>query len=269
MQKQKSRSGSSAPSSISGRGERLRDDRARDVARVLARPVVVEHPRDDAGDAERVVVVHRQEVGGHLRGRVDRLRVDRRALVQDQAAGVVEVVVVGDALADVAVLLRGAGGVELLQLEAVVDDRLEQVQRPDRVRHHRLVRPVPRLADVRLGAEVEDVRLVGDRVAQLLDEVVDRRLVGQVGELHLQPVAEVRDVVERAARRGADEGVHVGADLDERVGEVRAHEPVRAGDEHRAAGVGVAELATQVGEVVLGPDRVGTHTEYACARGEA
>src|SRR5205814_381632 len=38
--------------------ERLRDDRARDEARVLARPVVVEHPRHDAGHTERVVVVH-------------------------------------------------------------------------------------------------------------------------------------------------------------------------------------------------------------------
>ena len=84
--KQKSRSGSSAPSSTSGRVERLRDDRPGDVARVLARPVVVEHARHDAGDAVGVVVVHREEVGGHLRGRVDRLRVDRRALVQDQAA---------------------------------------------------------------------------------------------------------------------------------------------------------------------------------------
>ena len=99
VQKQKSRSGSSWPSSIVLALERLRDDRAGHVARVLARPVVVEHARDDAGHAERVVVVHRQEVGGDLRGRVDRLRVDRRALVQDQAARVVEVVVVRDGLA--------------------------------------------------------------------------------------------------------------------------------------------------------------------------
>ena len=49
----------------------------------------------------------------------------------------------------------------------------------------------------------------------------------------------------------------VGADLDERIGQVRAHEAVGARDEHGAAGVGVAELATQVGEGVLGPDRVG------------
>ena len=81
--------------------------------------------------------------------------------MQDQAARVVEVVVVRDVVAHVAVLLRGAGGVELLELEAGVDDRLQQVERADRVRHHRLVGPVPRLADVRLGAEVEDVRPVG------------------------------------------------------------------------------------------------------------
>ena len=269
MQKQKSRSGSSAPSSILRPGQRLRDDRAGDIARVLARPVVVEHPRDDAGDAEGVVVVHRQEVGRDLRGRVDRLRVDRRALVQDQPARLVEVVVVGDALAHVAVLLRGAGRVELLQLQPPVDDRLEQVQRPDRVRHHRLVGPVPRLAHVRLGAEMEDVRLVRDRVPQLLDQIVDRRLVGQVGELHLQPAAQVRDVVERPTRGRTHERMHVGADLDQRIRQVRTHETVSARDQHRAARVDVAELATQVSEGVLGPDRVGAHTEYACARGEA
>ena len=269
MQKQKSRSGSSAPSSTSGRAQRLGDDRAGHIARVLARPVVVEHPRHDAGNAERVVVVHRQEVGRHLRGRVDRLRVDRRALVQDQPARLVEVVMVRDVLAHVAVLLRGAGGVELLQLQAPVDDRLEQVQRPDRVRHHRLVGAVPRLTHVRLRAEMEDVRLVRDRVAQLLDQVVDRRLVGQVGELHLQPVAQVRDVVQRATRGRTHERVHVGADLDERIRQVRAHEAVGTRDEHGAAAVDVAELATKVGEGVLGPDRVGAHTEYACARGEA
>ena len=80
--------------------ERLRDDRAGDVARVLARAVVVEHARHDAGHRVGIVVVHRQEVGGDLRGRIDRLGVDRRALVQDQRAGSVEVVVVRDVLAD-------------------------------------------------------------------------------------------------------------------------------------------------------------------------
>ena len=142
-------------------GERLRDDRAGDVARVLARAVVVEHARDDAGHPERVEVVHRQEVGRDLRRRVDRLRVDRRALVEDEAARVVEVVVVRDGLADVPVLLRRPGGVELLDLELPVDDRLQEIQRPEHVRGDGLVRPVPGLADVRLRAEVEDVRAVG------------------------------------------------------------------------------------------------------------
>src|SRR5439155_19662500 len=39
--------------------ERLRDDRPGDVARVLARSVVVEHPCYHTGHAEGVVVVHR------------------------------------------------------------------------------------------------------------------------------------------------------------------------------------------------------------------
>ena len=38
--------------------------------------------------------------------------------------------------------------------------------------------------------------------------------------MHLQPVAEVPDVVQRPARGGAHEGVHVGVELDECVGEV-------------------------------------------------
>ncbi len=233
-------------------GERLRDDRARHVARVLARAVVVEHPRDDARDPERVVVVHGQEVRGDLRGRVDRLRIDRRALVQDQAAVLVEVVVVGDVLVDVAVLLGGAGGVELLELEARVDDRLEQVQRADRVRHHRLVGTVPALADVGLGAQVEDVRLVG-RLLQLTHQVVDRGLVGEVGEVHLEPAAQVPDVVQRAARGGAHERVDVGADRDERLGQVRAHEAVGAGDQHGASAEDRPELVAQLGERLVGP----------------
>ena len=234
--------------------ERLRDDRPRDVARVLARPVVVEHSRHDAGHAERVVVVHRQEVRCDLRRRVDRFRVDGRALVQDEAAFRVEVVMMRDGLVDVAVLLRRAGRVELLELEAVVDDRLEQVERAERVRHDGLVRPVPRLADVSLRAEVEDVRLVR-RLAKLAHEVVDRRLVRQVGEVHLQPVAQVRDVVQRAARRCADEGVHMSAELDERVREMRAHEAVRAGHEHGPVLVVLGELPAELRERFVGPHR--------------
>ena len=72
--------------------------------------------------------------------------------MQDQAALRIEGVVVRDGLAHVSVLLRRPGGVELLELEPVVDDRLQQVERPDRVRQDGLVRAVPRLADVRLRA---------------------------------------------------------------------------------------------------------------------
>ena len=69
-------------------------------------------------------------------------------------------------------------------------------------------------------------------------------------------LAQVRDVVQRAARGGADEGVDVRAQLDERVGQVRAHEAVRAGDEHGAPGVDVAEVALERVEVGRSPDRV-------------
>ncbi len=233
--------------------QRLRDDRAGDETRVLPRPVVVEHPRDDARDAERVVVVHRQEVGRDLRGRIDRLRVDRRALVQDQPAELVEVVVVRDLVADVPVLLRRSRRVELLELDAEVDDRLQQVERADGVRHHRLVRAMPRLADMRLRAEVEDVRLVrcGDEV--VAHQMVDRRLVREVGEDDRDVTAVARDVVQRARRRCAHERDHVRAERDERVGEVRAHEAVRAGDEARAVAVEVAELGPKRLVLGLGP----------------
>ena len=225
-------------------GQRLRDDRPGDVTGVLARAVVVEHPRDDAWEPERVVVVHRQEVGRDLRGRVHGFGIDRRALVQDQAAGVVEVVLVRDRLPHVSVLLGGAGGVELLQLEPVVDDRLEQVQRPERVCHHRLVGPVPGLADVRLRAQVEDIRPVLG-LEQVLDQIVDRRLVGEIGEVDADAVAEMADVVERAARRGAHERVDVSVELDERFRQMVAHEAVGARDEAGPAAEHVAEVVPQ------------------------
>ena len=129
----------------------------------------------------------------------------------------------------------------------MVDDRLEQVERADRVRHHGLVRAVPRLADVRLRAEVEDVRLVGRRHEVVADQVVDRRLVGQVGEDDAQPVLQVADVVQRARRGRAHEGDHVGVQVDERLGQMRAHEAVGARDEAGAAGVVLAELRLQSG----------------------
>ena len=179
--------------------------------------------------------------------------------MEDERARVVEVVVVGDVVADVPVLLRRAGGVELLELEPPVDDRLQQIERPDRVRHERLVRPMPRLTDVGLRAEMEDVRLVGCTL-QLTDEIVDRGAIREVGEMHLELSAAVTDVVERAARGRANEGVDVGAERDQRLGEVRPHESVGTGDEHRATAVDVAEVAAQRGVVVLGPSCVVSHS---------
>jgi hypothetical protein len=57
---------------------------------------------------------------------------------------------VGNGLAHIPVLLGCAGGVELLQLEALLHDRLKQIERSDGVRHHRLVGAVPGLTDVGL-----------------------------------------------------------------------------------------------------------------------
>ena len=185
--------------------------------------------------------------------------------MQDQPARVVEVVVVGDRLADVPVLLRGSRGVELLDLELEVDDRLQEVERSEDVRRDGLVRPVPRLADVRLGAEVEDVRPIRRRLLELADEAVDRDLVREVGEVHLDPAPELPDVVERAARRRADERVHRGAELDERLGQVRAHEAVRAGDDDGAAAVDVSELVAEVVERGACPEGVVRHGPYASA----
>ena len=178
---------------------------------------------------------------------------------------VVEVVVIGDGLAHVPVLLGRSGRVELLELEARVHDRLQQVQRPEHVRGDRLVRAMPRLADVSLRAEVEDVRPVVRRVPQLTHEVVDRRAVGEVCEVDLQAAAEVADVVQRAARRCADERVDGRAELDERVGEVRAHEAVGARDEGRATFVDVPEVAAEVVERCACPEGVVRHGPYASA----
>ena len=185
--------------------------------------------------------------------------------MEDQPARVVEVVMVGDGLADVPVLLRGPRGVELLELESGVHDGLQQVQSPEHVGGHGLVWPVPRLADVRLGAEVEDVRAIGSGVLQLADEVVHRRAVGEVCEVDLEPAAEVPDVVQRAARGRADECVDARAELDERVREVRAHEAVGARDEDGAPVVDVPELAAEVVERGACPESVVRHGPYASA----
>ena len=56
------------------------------------------------------------------------------------------------------------------------------------------------------------------------------------------------------------------AEVDERLGQVRAHEAVGAGDEHGPAAVDVAEVAPQLVERGVGPDGVVSSSAYASAR---
>ena len=81
-------------------------------------------------------------------------------------------------------------------------------------------------------------------------------LVGEVGPVDLQPVADLPDVVQGAARGGPDEGVDVGAEVAEPLGQVRAHEAVRARDEDGSVLVIGAEVLAQLRERLLCPDRV-------------
>ena len=90
---------------------------------------------------------------------------------------------------------------------------------------------------------------------RLLHEVVDRGLVGEVGEVHgAADCGGAQMLFSAPLERRADERVHVRAELDERIGQVRAHEPVRAGDEHRPAPVDVAESRWSASRSA-GPDR--------------
>ena len=113
--------------------ERLRDDRAGDVARILAGSVVVEHPGDDTGDAEGVEVVHRQEVGGDLARRVDRLLIGERSCRIRPSASSKSWWWETDSRT-----LPYSSDVwrcRTSRAEPVVNDRLEQVERADRIRH--------------------------------------------------------------------------------------------------------------------------------------
>lgn len=116
-----------------------------------------------------------------------------------------------------------------------------------------------------LRAEVEDVRPVVRRRLQLSDQVVDRGLVRQICEVHLEAVAKVPDVVQGATRGRAYEGVDGRSELDERVREVGAHEAVCTRHEHRATLVDVAEFASEVVERDACPEGVVRHGAYASA----
>ena len=109
---------------------------------------------------------------------------------------------------------------------------------------------------MRLRSEMEEVRPVL-RLREVAHQVVDRRLVGEVREDHAQPPLQVADVVQRARRGGAHERDHVGVELDEGLGQVRAHEAVGARDQAGPARIGVADLAAQGGEVLFCPLGVG------------
>src|SRR6185312_8322592 len=89
--------------------------------------------------------------------------------------------------------------------------------------------------------------------------------VGEVGEVHLQPPAQLADVVERAARGRADECVHGGAELHEGLGQVGSHEAVGAGHEDRSIAVEVSELAAEIVERAACPESVVRHGPYASA----
>src|SRR5581483_5550014 len=127
------------------------------------------------------------------------------------------------------------------------------------VRHHRLVRPMPRLPDVRLSTQMEHVRPVVGR-PQVLHQVVDRRLVRQIREHRPDPAAQMPEVVQRAARRRPHERGDVRAQLHERVRQMRPHEPVRARHEHRPACVRVAVLLPEPVGGVLCPAGGGGHS---------
>jgi len=73
---------------------------------------------------------------------------------------------------------------------------------------------------MRLRAEMEHVRAVWSRHEVVANAMVDRRLVGQVGEHDRQFVPAVPDVVERAGGRRTDECDDVRTERDERFGQV-------------------------------------------------
>src|SRR2546422_231709 len=192
------------------------------VAELLAGPddeLVPVEDRDGSAVAVHVDVAGRAEEGG-----------------VDVAAHAVlhEAVLVAHLLADVAVLLRGARGVDLIDVHVEVDDGLQQVHHTQHVRAERLVRAVPALADVRLGAEVEDHRLVAEGLEDL-ERLEDRLLVREVGAVDRRLLLDVTGVVEHAGRRRAHEHVDVGVVGQQRLDQVRSHEAVAARHEDGAS----------------------------------
>src|SRR5262245_1346562 len=80
--------------------------------------------------------------------------------------------------------------------------------------------------------------------------------------MHLEPVPQVPDVVQRPARGCAHECVHDRTELDQRVGQVRPHEAVRPGHQHGATAIRLTELGAELLDRGVGPGGVG-HGAYA------
>ncbi len=110
---------------------------------------------------------------------------------------------------------------------------------------------------MRLRGEVEHVRAAAG-LAERANDAVDGVAVAEVAPVDGDPPAQVGDVVEGAARGRPHEGVDVRVQQHERVGQVGAHEAVRARDQHRPAGEVGAEVAPEGRHRVGGPQRVGS-----------
>jgi len=118
-----------------------------------------------------------------------------------------------------------------------------------------------------LRGEMEEVRPIRDS-QKSPDRPIDGVTIRQVAPVHRHLPAKMSDVVERPARCRTNEGVHLAADPDERLDEVRAHESVRPGDERGAPPEGIPELAPQLGDVGARPAVRARHP-FSMARADA
>src|SRR4029450_7982673 len=175
-----------------------------------------------------------------LRRGVDALRIDGGVLGEDQRAVLAVAVEVLHLRMDVPVLLRGAGHVELEEIDLEVDDRLEKVQGAEDGGGDGVVRAPPGLTDMRLRGEVEDDGPAAP--AQFSDGRVDRRLVREIAAVDPKAVAEMADVAQLARAGGPHERAHVGAVLDELLDEMGSYEAVGPRDEACATPVFALEL---------------------------
>ena len=90
--------------------------------------------------------------------------------------------------------------------------------------------------------------------------------IGEVAPVDRQAVLQAVDVVERPAGGSSDEHVHLGTELDQRVSDVRTHEPVRTRDEHGASGE-LSEIAMKGLKILLAPHAVLSAHHHLLDRG--